>query len=87
MKKLIAMAMAGLAAATFAEGATVAYDGEGVRLSHDRPVERTLVTADGGITGSPTFTSAGGIWKMSRSANGKSLLATYYPVGTKFILR
>ena len=74
-------------ALTFAEGATVAYDGEGVRLSHDRPVERTLVTADGGITGSPTFTSEGGIWRMSRSANGKSLLATYYPAGTKFILR
>ena len=74
-------------ALTFAEGATVSFDGEGARLSHDRPVERTLVTAGGGITGSPTFTSAGGIWKMSRSANGKSLLATYYPAGTKFIFR
>ena len=74
-------------ALTFAEGATLAFDGEGARLSHDRPVEKPLVTADGGITGSPTFTSEGGIWKMSRSANGRSLLATYYPAGTRFILR
>jgi hypothetical protein len=74
-------------ALTFAEGAVVAFDGEGARLSHDLPVERTIVNAEGGITGSPAFTCAQRNWRLKSSADGKALSAVYYPTGAKIILR
>ena len=74
-------------ALTFAEGAVVAFDGEGARLSHDLPVERTIVNAEGGITGSPAFTCAQSNWRLKSSADGKTLSAVYYPTGAKIILR
>ena len=62
------------------------FNGEGARLSHDQAVETPIVNALGGISGSPSFSSQSN-WKMKLSGDGKSLVAVYYPVGTKFILR
>ena len=73
-------------ALAFGEGAVVAFNGEGVKLSHDQAVEKPLVNALGGISGSPTFASQPN-WKLKLSGDGKSLVAVNYPIGTKFILR
>ena len=73
-------------ALAFGEGAVVEFNGEGARLSHDQAVEKPIVNALGGISGSPTFASQSN-WKLKLSGDGKSLVAVYYPVGTKFILR
>ena len=73
-------------ALAFGEGAVVEFNGEGARLSHDQAVEKPIVNALGGISGSPAFASQPN-WKLKLSGDGKSLIAVYYPVGTKFILR
>ena len=74
-------------ALAFGEGAVVEFDGEGTRLSHDQAVETPIVAAAGGITGSPAFSVVQPNWKMKLSGDGKSLIAVYYPVGTKVIVR
>jgi len=74
-------------ALAFGEGAVVEFDGEGARLSHDQAVETPIVAAAGGITGSPAFSVVQPNWKMKLSGDGKSLIAVYYPVGTKVIVR
>ena len=73
-------------ALAFGEGAVVEFNGEGARLSHDQAVEKPIVNALGGISGSPAFASQPN-WKLKLSGDGQSLVAVYYPVGTKFILR
>jgi hypothetical protein len=49
-------------------------------------VEKPIVNALGGISGLPSFFSQSN-WKLKLSGDGKSLVAVYYPVGTKVILR
>ena len=74
-------------ALTFAEGATIAFDGDGARLSHDQAVETPIATVAGGITGSPALSCAQPNWKLKISGGGTSIIAVYYPAGTKIIVR
>ena len=72
---------------SFAGGATVSFDDEGLKLKKPRQGSFTVITAKDGIENLPEIDYDGDRWRFAVSADGKSLVATYIPPGALIIVK
>ena len=71
----------------FPEGAAIEFDHENVRPQNRPDGGFPIVSAAGGIEGTPTFVCDKTNWQLKVSEDRKSLCAIYRPTGTSIVIR
>ena len=72
---------------SFAGGATVSFDDEGLKLKKPQQGSFTVLRTKDGIENLPEIDYDGDRWRFAVSADGKSLVATYIPPGALIIVK